>query len=206
MVTLFYIFESNYLFMDFLKFLFSKHFIKQLLKALTFMIVFLFGLYIYLNLSTNHNRYIKVPNLVGVSFDQAVKILNDNTLSFVVIDSALYNPNFPKFSIVDQIPSSNTEVKKNRKIYLTLNPSNYGKVSIPNIIQITQRSANSALLSSGLEVGEITYENNIGKDMVLQIFFNGNEINIGDMVPKKSKIDLVLGNGLIDEKLENGSK
>jgi hypothetical protein len=42
--------------------------------------------------------------------------------------------------------------------------------------------------------------------MVLQIFFNGNEINIGDMVPKKSKIDLVLGNGLIDEKLENGSK
>jgi len=62
------------------------------------------------------------------------------------------------------------------------------------------------LLSSGLEVGEITYENNIGKDMVLQIFFNGNEINIGDMVPKKSKIDLVLGNGLIDEKLENGSK
>lgn len=93
-----------------------------------------------------------------------------------------------------------------RKIYLTLNPSNYGKVSIPNIIQITQRSANSALLSSSLEVGEITYENNIGKDMVLQIFFNGNEINIGDMVPKKSKIDLVLGNGLIDEKLENGSK
>ena len=113
---------------------------------------------------------------------------------------------FPKFSIVDQIPNSNTEVKKNRKIYLTLYPSNYGKVSIPNIIQITQRSAKSALLSSGLEVGEITYENNIGKDMVLQIFFNGNEINIGDMVPKKSKIDLVLGNGLIDEKLENGSK
>ena len=170
------------------------------------MIFFLFGLYIYFNISTNHNRYIKVPDLVGVSFDQAVKILNDNTLSFVVIDSALYNPNFPKFSIVDQIPSSNTEVKKNRKIYLTLTPSNYGKVSIPNIIQITQRSANSALLSSGLEVGEITYENNIGKDMVLQIFFNGNEINIGDMVPKKSKIDLVLGNGLIDEKLENGSK
>jgi hypothetical protein len=42
--------------------------------------------------------------------------------------------------------------------------------------------------------------------MVLQILFNGNEINPGEMVPKKSKIDLVLGNGIIDEKFEDGSK
>jgi beta-lactam-binding protein with PASTA domain len=166
----------------------------------------LFGLYIYLNLTTNHNNYIKVPDLKGISFVNAVRILNEKNLSFIVIDSALYNPNYPKFSIVDQLPNSSTEVKKNRKIYLTLNPSNYGKVSIPNIIQITQRSANSALLASGLEIGEVTYENNIGKDMVLQIFFNGTEIKIGDMVPKKSKIDLILGNGLIDEKFEDGSK
>ena len=115
-----------------------------------------------------------------------------------MLDSALYNPKYPKFSVVDQLPKSNTEVKRNRKIYLTLNPSNYGKVSIPNIIQITQRSASSALLASNLEIGEILYENNIGKDMVLQILFNGNEINPGEMVPKKSKIDLVLGNGIID--------
>ena len=192
--------------MNFLKFLLSKYFLKELIRSLIFIIVLLFGLYIYLNLTTNHNNYIKVPDLKGISFVNAVRILNEKNLSFIVIDSALYNPNYPKFSIVDQLPNSSIEVKKNRKIYLTLNPSNYGKVSIPNIIQITQRSANSALLASGLEIGEVTYENNIGKDMVLQIFFNGTEIKIGDMVPKKSKIDLILGNGLIDEKLENGSK
>jgi beta-lactam-binding protein with PASTA domain len=192
--------------MNFLKFLLSKYFLKELIRSLIFIIVLLFGLYIYLNLTTNHNNYIKVPDLKGISFVNAVRILNEKNLSFIVIDSALYNPNYPKFSIVDQLPNSSTEVKKNRKIYLTLNPSNYGKVSIPNIIQITQRSANSALLASGLEIGEVTYENNIGKDMVLQIFFNGTEIKIGDMVPKKSKIDLILGNGLIDEKFEDGSK
>ena len=192
--------------MNFLKFLLSKYFLKELIRSLIFIIVLLFGLYIYLNLTTNHNNYIKVPDLKGISFVNAVRILNEKNLSFIVIDSALYNPNYPKFSIVDQLPNSSIEVKKNRKIYLTLNPSNYGKVSIPNIIQITQRSANSALLASGLEIGEVTYENNIGKDMVLQIFFNGTEIKIGDMVPKKSKIDLILGNGLIDEKFEDGSK
>ena len=42
--------------------------------------------------------------------------------------------------------------------------------------------------------------NNIGKDMVLEILFNGNKLKVGDMVPKKSKIDLILGNGIIEEK------
>ena len=70
---------------------------------------------------------------------------------------------------------------------------------MPKITQITQRSAISSLLASDLEVGEITYEDNIGKDMVLKIFIAGNEISEGDLVPKKSKIDLVLGNGQISE-------
>jgi hypothetical protein len=36
--------------------------------------------------------------------------------------------------------------------------------------------------------------------MVLEILFNGNKLNVGDMVPKKSKIDLILGNGKTEEK------
>ena len=187
-------------FMNFIKYIFSKYFFKQILNAIILTLFFILILYFYLNITTNHNKYINVPELNGVAFNEAIKILDENNLSFIVLDSALYNPEYPKFSILDQMPKSNTQVKKNRKIYLTLNPSNYGKVSVPNIIQITQRSANSSLLASGLEIGEVSYENNIGKDMVLEILFNGNKINSGDMVPKKSKIDLVLGNGIIEEK------
>jgi len=186
--------------MNFIKYIFSKYFFKQILNAIILTLFFILILYFYLNITTNHNKYINVPELNGVAFNEAIKILDENNLSFIVLDSALYNPEYPKFSILDQMPKSNTQVKKNRKIYLTLNPSNYGKVSVPNIIQITQRSANSSLLASGLEIGEVSYENNIGKDMVLEILFNGNKINSGDMVPKKSKIDLILGNGIIDEK------
>ena len=187
-------------FMNFIKYIFSKYFFKQILNAIILTLFFILILYFYLNITTNHNKYINVPELNGVAFNEAIEILDENNLSFIVLDSALYNPEYPKFSILDQMPKSNTQVKKNRKIYLTLNPSNYGKVSVPNIIQITQRSANSSLLASGLEIGEISYENNIGKDMVLEILFNGNKINSGDMVPKKSKIDLILGNGIIEEK------
>ena len=186
--------------MNFIKYIFSKYFFKQLLKSIVLTLFFVLVLYFYLNITTNHNKYINVPELNGITFVESIKILEENNLSYVVLDSALYNPEYPKFSILEQLPLSNSQVKKNRKIYLTLNPINYGKVLVPNIIQTTRRSANSSLLASGLEIGEISYENNIGKDMVLEILFNGNNINSGDMVPKKSKIDLVLGNGLIQEK------
>ena len=89
---------------------------------------------------------------------------------------------------------------KDRKIYLTINPVNYGNIAIPNIVQITKRSAISALLSSDLELGEITLIDNIGKDMVIQILYKNEEVSPGFLVPKKSKIDLVLGNGVKIEK------
>jgi len=186
--------------MNFIKYIFSKYFFKQLLKAIVLTLFSVLILYFYLNITTNHNKYINVPELQGVDFNRAIDVLEENDLSYIVLDSALYNPEYPKFSVLEQLPKSNSQVKKSRKIYLTLNPSNYGKVSVPNIIQITQRSANSSLLASGLEIGDITYENNIGKDMVLEILFNGNKLKVGDMVPKKSKIDLILGNGIIEEK------
>ena len=192
--------------MNFIKYIFSKYFFKQLFKAIVLTLFFVLVLYFYLNITTNHNKYINVPELKGVNLNKAKVILEENNLSYIILDSALYNPDYPKFSVLEQLPKSNSQVKKNRKIYLTLNPSNYGKVSVPNIIQITQRSANSSLLASGLEIGDVSYENNIGKDMVLEILFNGNKLNVGDMVPKKSKIDLILGNGKTEEKNNYGGK
>ena len=47
----------------------------------------------------------------------------------------------------------------------------------------------------GFEVGKLTYVDNIGKDMVLGLKHEGKRLNAGDMLPKTSKIDLVLGNG-----------
>ena len=86
-------------------------------------------------------------------------------------------------------------MKRGRKIYLTLNPYTYRKVSLPNVIQVTYRNAVTSLRAVGLEVGKITYRNNIGKDMVLALRFEGDEIEPGEKVPKSSKVDLVLGNG-----------
>ena len=116
-------------------------------------------------------------------------------LRFEIIDSTRFVPDLPPLSVIEHLPAAGSEVKKNRKIYLTVNPSGYRTLTVPNLIQITRRNAESMIKAVGFELGEITYEDNIGKDMVLAIGYQGKKITPGTLLPKTSKIDLVLGNG-----------
>ena len=116
-------------------------------------------------------------------------------LRYEVLDSANFNPDYPRFSIIDQNPPAGNKVKRNRKIYLTVNPSGYKKVTVPNIEQVTKRNATSMLRAVGLDVQRTTYIDELGKDMVYYIKFKGKRIKPGDKIPKTSKVELVCGNG-----------
>ena len=118
-----------------------------------------------------------------------------------MVDSTRFDPAYLPFSVLTQEPEAGDEVKKNRTIYITLNPANYNQVRIPDVIQTTRRSAESVLIALGFQIGEITYINNIGKDMVLQIRYNNSPISSGEKLPKTSRIDLVLGNGKSEKKV-----
>ena len=78
---------------------------------------------------------------------------------------------------------------------MTLNPSGYRRISVPNVVQITRRNAEAKLKSVGFSIGDISYENYIGRDMVLEIRYLGEPIEPGTLLQKTTKIDLVLGNG-----------
>jgi beta-lactam-binding protein with PASTA domain len=121
-------------------------------------------------------------------------------LRYEVLDSANYSPNYPRFSIIEQNPKAGNKVKENRKIYFTVNPSGYKKVTLPNIIQVTQRNASSMLRAVGLDVQRVTYIDELGEDMVYYIKHKGKIISPGDKLPKTSKIELICGNGRIAER------
>jgi len=181
--------------MIFLRFLCSIFFLKSLFKASLFIILFVGLCFGTLNLYTQHGKYIQVPDIKTLDLKLVASILEQNDLRFQVLDSAKFNPAYPPFSVIEQYPTSGSGVKKGRKIYLTVNPSGYRKLSVPNIIQITRRNAETRLTAVGFQLGKISYRKNIGKDMVLEIRYKGNRIEPGIVLPKTSKIDLVLGNG-----------
>lgn len=181
--------------MALLKFLTSKEFLKHIGLALLAVVVLSFLMLKWLKYSTNHGQFVEVPQLQGKTLEVVQIELEDNDLQMVVLDSANYNPNYPRFSVIEQLPEAGSLVKENRKIYLTLNPSGYKKVAVPKIIRRTLRQARPTLEALGFELGEITYANDIGKDEVLAIKHKGRTITPGTMLPKTSKIDLVVGNG-----------
>jgi len=181
--------------MSLIQFLKSKAFLKQLAIAFVALIVIGFFTMQFLKWTTNHGEFIKVPDLKGKTLATVEIELNDNDLMMEIQDSANFNPKYPKFSVIEQYPKAGAQVKENRKIYLTLNPSGYRKVPVPNIVRRTYRQAKPTLETLGFQVGKVTYVDDIGKDEVISISYKGETIKAGRKLPLTSKIDVVLGNG-----------
>ena len=181
--------------MSLVKFLTSKVFLKQIGLAILALIVLTFIILKWLDIRTNHGEFIEVPQLQGKALDVVEIELNDADLHMVVQDSANYNPKYPKYSVIEQQPEAGSLVKENRKIYLTINPSGYRKIAVPDLKERTIRQAKPTLEALGFEIGTITYVDYIAKDVVRAIKYEGTTIIPGTLLPKTSKIDIVLGNG-----------
>nr|WP_288932045.1 PASTA domain-containing protein [uncultured Allomuricauda sp.] len=182
---------------NFFNFLKSKTFLIQLGLAAVAVLVLVFVALQWLKGTTNHGEFVEVPDFSKMSVMEMREAVEEAGLRYQVLDSSDFNPDYPRFSILDQNPPAGNKVKTNRKIYFTVNPSGYKKVTVPDIIQVTQRNASSMLKAVGLEVERVTYIDELGKDMVYRMKFKGKYIKPGDKLPKTSKVELICGNGTI---------
>lgn len=182
--------------MSVIQFIKSKSFLKQLIYALIAFLVFAVLVVQWLKFSTNHNQKIEVPNLDKMSLEEAQIALKNVDLNFEVIDSASFNPDYPAKSVIEQSPEAGEFVKENRKIYLTLNPTKYPNIEMPDLYGKTKRQAISQLMAIGFRVDTAAvYVKDIAKDVVRGLLLNGTEIKKGHKVPKNSLIKLKLGDG-----------
>ncbi|MDP5106437.1 MAG: PASTA domain-containing protein [Polaribacter sp.] len=182
--------------MSVFQFLKSKTFFKQIAFAVIGLVVFVFFFKFWLGIITNHDQKIQVPNLHKLTIEEAERTLRDLNLDFVVKDSSSYNPEYPKRSVIEQNPEVGEFVKEKRKVYLTLNPSKYRNIQLPNLNGRTKRQAISELKAIGFKVGtKFTYIPDIGKDVVRGLKHNGKIVNANDKLPKYSTIELILGSG-----------
>ncbi|MGB5404441.1 MAG: PASTA domain-containing protein, partial [Robiginitalea sp.] len=153
----------------------------------------------WLKSTTDHGEFVQVPDLSKKSVTEMRDVLGGMDLRYEVVDSANFDPQYPRFSIIEQNPPAGSKVKKNRKIYVTVNPSGYKTVTVPDIIQVTRRNATSMLRAVGLDVDKVTYIDELGKDMVYRIRFEGKYIKPGDKLARTSSIELVCGNGTVPD-------
>ena len=159
------------------------------------MIFLLFALLIFLNVFTRHNQSIEVPNLIGKSIVQFEKKLSEMELKYMIVDTANFNPNFDIGSVLDQEPNAGSKVKGGRKVYITLNSSDFKDVKLPKISGLTLRQARNIIESLGFTFGEIEYVDDIAYNVVISISSDSLQLKEGDFLKKTSIIDFKLGNG-----------
>jgi eukaryotic-like serine/threonine-protein kinase len=171
---------------------------KRSLETLGYVILTTIGLVLFLilmlNFYTMHNESITVPDITGKAMFDAKRMLEVSDLDYMVVDST-FDDSKPPLSVLEQNPKKGAQVKKHRKIYITLNASQPPSVKIPNIMDNSRRQAELILESWGLHVGSIIYIPDMAKDAVLGIQLKGKEVKSGSIVSKGSSIDLVLGDG-----------
>jgi beta-lactam-binding protein with PASTA domain len=193
--------------MKLIHFLSSKTFLKHLILAVIVAILIVSTTFIALNIYTQHGETFPLPDLKKKTLQEAQKIADENDLELEVTDS-VYEEDWPKSTVVKQNPKAGFHVKEGRTVFITKNASNPQKVKMPNVIGVSHRQAKNTLNNSGLKIGELKHVPDIAVNNVLEQKLNGKDIKPGEMIPKGTEIDLVLGKGLSNKrsqvpKLEN---
>ena len=115
---------------------------------------------------TRHNDIIHVPSLIGLNLNKTEDTLQKLDLQYVILDSAAYNPNYDRGSILSHQPKANSQVKPGRKIYLTINPITVNYIPLPYLKNKSLRQAISLLENHAFRVGDLHYVDYYAKDVV----------------------------------------
>lgn len=173
----------------------SKSFIFSIVTALIILVLLIFGTLKFLNVYTRHGEEIEIPNLAKMSAEEAEIHLDDIGLEIVVIDTVDFTTKVPPLTIAWQEPTAGAFVKEGRKVYVKINAKNYASIRLPKLENRSLRHALATLEMVGLQQGELIYEPDFAKDVILRIEQDGRILREGDKVLKNSKINLVLGDG-----------
>ncbi|MBN1118290.1 MAG: PASTA domain-containing protein [Bacteroidales bacterium] len=184
---------------DFLLFLTSKRFWKQVVIAFGVFIFILFVVAVSLRIYTQHGKSYAVNDFTGLPLEEVIPKLEERGFRYQIFDSIYISTQEPGV-IIDQHPKSGRAVKKNRTMFFTINASAPEKIQVPNLVGVTLREGKARLESFGLLLGQLSYRYDISKNVILEQKLNGRLLAPGDSIPKGTMVDLVLGKGLGNER------
>ena len=104
--------------------------------------------------SGKEEKTVMVPNVVGMSEDEAQRMLDDAKL--VVDSTAVYDSSVEEGKVISTDPASGVEVKEGTKVTMTVSMG-AEKATVPNLVELSQEDAEAALAAAGL-VGSASEE------------------------------------------------
>lgn len=172
----------------------NKYFWLNIIAMIAVVILLVFGVLKWLDVYTRHGEAVVVPNVEGMTVDEATKMFRSYRLECIVSDST-YVKNKAAGVVLDANPVAGQKVKEGRIIYLTINTLSVPLRPVPDVADNSSlRQAQAKVLAAGFKLNEV--EEMVGeKDWVYGVKYNGRSLNSGDKVPLGAALTLMVGNG-----------
>lgn len=182
------------------KFLTRRHFLVNLVVMIALIVGLIFGILQLLGMITQHGRYLTVPYVLNKNTTEAIKLLESKGFEVMIQDS-VYVDTAKMGVVLKQFPEANSTVKINRTVMLTVNRVTLPLVDVPALQGKSKNYAIELLERSHLKLGDTTFKADFMIGAVLEQRYNGEIVLAGAKVPYGSKIDLVIGGGLSNERM-----
>ncbi len=170
---------------------FKRHgLVRNAAQILGVLIVLAVAAHLLMGLATRHGARRIVPDLAGIAFDDAVRLLKSTDLR-VAINDSLYVPAYDGGIVLDQLPKAGTEVKPDRTIYVTINAFSRQMVDVPYVAGRSLRQARSLLELAQLQIDRIVYREDMATNYVLEQTVDGKPVKAG------SRLKIEAGSGVV---------
>lgn len=168
--------------------------IKNLLLVILLFAVLIFGISLWLNIYTNHNESVEIPNVKAMNPEAAKPLFDARKLAYLVIDST-YDKTVRPGTIIETIPPVGSKVKKGRTVYIRINSYSSGMIAIPDVWDVSQRQAIAMLKASGFEIIETKWVEGQYRDLVVGVEYRERTLQIKEKVPADAVLTLLVSSG-----------
>jgi beta-lactam-binding protein with PASTA domain len=176
----------------------SASFRKAAIGIISTYVVLLLGSWFWLRWYTDHGEYVSVPDLKGLSVEQAIQALQDRNLNYLIIDS-IYDRKAAAGSIYDQSPVFESQVKEGRQVFLTIyrfSPP-MEKLGIKQGDYATV--AMIKLKNKSIDFDTLYEDNNTLVNSIIRVTQQGRALKATDELPRGSKVLLVIGRAVSEK-------
>lgn len=158
-----------------------------------------------------HSVLVKVPNVVGLKYEEAKKVLESAGLELKQ-GNIRYDETKPFGQVLEQMPPPDEMVKYGRRVYVVICGGEQ-MIEVPKLVGRSLRDAKFVLEQRNLQIGEVVkqFSNEFPEDVIIRQVQQP-----GSKVKKSTKIDLIVSNGpqvgdiiipdLIGKKVEEAKK
>lgn len=158
-------------------------------------LILLMLLMLFLNIWTHHGSTSTVPDVKGMTYEQAVNMMSDHNLSVVISDSIYPGEHEGKQmqggTVVEVWPKAGAVVKAGREVYLTIVAYSPRMIVIDMpLTDISMKQAENYLNAHGINNIKVEYVPGEFANSVVSAKVNGEYVTLGSRIPANATVVL----------------